>query len=104
MRTRGIHKPINAKSVRNVLLEICRGQFYHHNGIADHKAVYLLNIENAFSRLGIYRKPGKTRIDNAGDSFTKAQVEQMLSDAMGVGKDALWAELGARTGFGKRIA
>ena len=42
-----------ANEVRRVLLEIRGGVFYHHNGMAHHKAVYLLNIENAFARLEV---------------------------------------------------
>ena len=40
----------------------------------------------------------------SGDVCTKDQVEQMLSDAMGVPKKNVWAELGTKRGFGKRIA
>lgn len=53
---------ISAYDVRRVLLEIRNGAFYHHNGVGNYKAVYLLNIENAFARIGVSQKKKEAKI------------------------------------------
>lgn len=37
------------------------------------------------------------------DYYSKSAVEEMLADAMGVSKEVVWAELGTRIGFGKKL-